>query len=138
MAKLILTASQLLIGGVDRSTWVTSVELAVEAEAKDVTVFTSGGFKENLSGLKSGNLAVTWDNDLAAGALDELMWAIFIASAATAFEVRAVNTARSTSNPGYTGSIIVTGWTPVSGAPGDVNGFNITYPTTGAVVRNVV
>jgi hypothetical protein len=138
MAKLILTAAQLLLNTVDRSSWVTNVELAVDAEAKDVTVFTSGGFKENLSGLKSGNLAVTWDNDLAAGSLDELMWALFIASAAVSFEVRAVNTARSTSNPGYTGSVILTGWTPISGAPGDVNGFNITYPTTGAVVRNVV
>lgn len=135
MAKLILTASSLLINAVDRANWVTRVELAVEAEAKDVTVFTSGGFKENLSGLKSGNLAVTWDNDLAAGSLDELMWALFIASAATTFEVRAVNTARSTSNPGYTGSIILTGWTPISGSPGDVNGFSVTYPTTGVITR---
>lgn len=136
MAKLILTASQLLLNGVDRSSWVTRVELAVEAEAKDVTTFSSGGFKENLSGLKSGNLAITWDNDLAAGLLDELMWALFIASAAVTFEVRAVNTGRSTSNPGYTGSVIVTGWTPVSGSPGDVNSFSVTYPTTGAIVRN--
>lgn len=138
MAKLILTASTILINAVDRSSWVTRVELAVQAEAKDVTVFTSGGFKENLSGLKDGTLAVTWDNDLAAGQLDELMWALFIASAATTFEVRAVSSARSTSNPGYTGSIILTGWTPIAGAPGDVNSFNVSYPTSGPIVRNVV
>src|SRR5580693_5904761 len=120
MAKLILTAASLLLNGVD---------LAVEAEVKDVTVFTSGGFKENLSGLKSGNLQIGWKNDLAAGALDELMWALFIASAAVTFEVRAVNSARSTSNPGYTGSVIINEWTPITGSPGDVNEFSVTYPT---------
>lgn len=138
MAKLILTAAQLLLNGVDRSSWTSSVELAVEAEVKDVTVFTSGGFKENLSGLKSGNLQIGWKNDLAAGALDELMWALFIASAAVTFEVRAVNTARSTSNPAYTGSVIVNGWTPITGSPGDVNEFSVTYPTTGIITRAVV
>jgi hypothetical protein len=135
MAKLILTAASLLLNGVDRSSWTSSVELAVEAEVKDVTVFTSGGFKENLSGLKSGNLQIGWKNDLAAGALDELMWALFIASAAVTFEVRAVNSARSTSNPGYTGSVIINEWTPITGSPGDVNEFSVTYPTTGVITR---
>jgi len=135
MAKLILTAAFLSLNGVDRSSWVSQVELAVEAEVKDVTVFTSGGFKENLSGLKSGNLQIGFKNDLAAGALDELMWALFIASAAVTFEVRAVNTTRTTSNPGYTGSVIVSSWTPVTGSPGDVNEFSVTYPTTGVVAR---
>lgn len=135
MAKLILTAAFLSLNGVDRSSWTSNVQLAVEAEAKDVTTFASGGFKENLSGLKSGNIQIGFKNDLAAGQLDELMWALFIASAAVTFEVRALQSARSTSNPGYTGSLIVTGWTPISGAPGDVNEQSVTYPSTGAIVR---
>jgi hypothetical protein len=136
MAKMILVSSVLLLNAVDRSTWVAKVELAVDAEAKDVTVFASGGFKENLSGLKSGNLAVTFDNDVVLAQLDDTMWTLFIASAPVTFEVRAASAARSTSNPGYTGSVIITGWTPITGSPGDVNAFSVTYPTTGAIVRN--
>lgn len=136
MAKMILTSTFLGLNSVDRSQWVARAELAVEAEAKDVTTFASGGFKENLSGLKSGNLAIMFDNDLAVSLLDETMWALFIAGAPVAFEVRAASAARSTSNPGYTGTVIITAWTPISGAPGDVNQFSVTYPTSAAIVRN--
>lgn len=135
MAKLILTAAFLSLNTVDRSSWTSNVQLAVDAEAKDVTTFASGGFKENLSGIKSGNLQIGFKNDLAAGALDELMWALFIASAPVAFEARAVNSARSTSNPGYTGFVILTNWTPITGAPGDVNELSVTYPTSAAIAR---
>lgn len=137
MAKLVLLASTVILATVDRSQWATSAELAVDAEAKEVTTFASGGFKENLGGIKSGNIQLNWDNDLAVGLLDDTMWTLFLANAAISFEVRAVNTARSTSNPGYTGNLIITNWTPISGAVGDVNGFSVTYPTTGAIVRNV-
>ena len=135
MAKMILVSTFLGLNAVDRSSWVARVELAVEAEAKDVTVFSSGGFKENLSGLKSGNVAIMFDNDVAVSQLDETMWALFIASAPVTFEVRAASGVASTSNPKYTGSLIVTAWTPMSGAPGDVNQFSVTYPTTGAITR---
>jgi len=135
MAKMILTSTFLGLNAVDRSQWVARVELAVEAEAKDVTTFASGGFKENLSGLKSGNIAIMFDNDVATAQLDETMWALFIASAAVTFEVRAASAVVGVSNPKYTGSLIITGWTPITGAPGDVNQFSVTYPTTGPVVR---
>jgi hypothetical protein len=135
MAKMILTSTILLLNAVDRSTWVARCELAVEAEAKDVTVFASGGFKENLSGLKSGNLAIMFDNDVATAQLDETMWTLFIASAPVTFEVRAASAVVGVSNPKYTGNIVITGWTPISGSPGDVNQFTVTYPTTGPVAR---
>lgn len=137
MAKMILTSLFTSINAVDRSQWVARSELAVQGEAKDITTFASGGFKENLVGLKSGDLALMLDNDMAVASLDETMWALFIASAAVSFEVRATSAARSTSNPGYTGNLVLTNWTPVSGAPGDVNQFSVTYPTTGAIVRNI-
>lgn len=135
MPKLVLVAAFASINAVDRSSWTSNVSLAVEAEAKDVTTFASGGFKENLSGLKSGNIAFGFKNDVAVGQLDDLMWTLFIAGAAVAFEVRASNASRSTSNPGYTGNLIITNWTPISGAPGDVNEQSVTFPTTGVISR---
>jgi hypothetical protein len=135
---MILFSTFLSINGVDRSSWTSRAEVAVEAETKDITTFASGGFKENLSGLKSGNIAIGFKNDTATGQLDELMWALFIASTAVTFEVRGTSAVVGASNPKYTGSLIVNGWTPVSGAPGDVNEFSVTYPTTGPVVRAIV
>jgi hypothetical protein len=135
MAKMILFSTFLSINAVDRSSWVSRAELAVEAETKDVTTFASGGFKENLSGLKSGNIAIGFKNDTATGQLDELMWTLFIAGTPVVFEVRGTSAVVGVSNPKYTGSLIVNGWTPVSGAPGDVNEFSVTYPTTGVITR---
>ena len=133
MAKMVLQAAYLALNGVDRSAWTSKVEVQVEVEEKDVTVFTSAGWKEVLGGLKSGSLAITFKNDVAASQLDELMWALL--GTVTTFEVRAANTAVSTSNPKYTGSVLINAWTPVSGSPGDVNEASYTFPTSAAVVR---
>ncbi len=133
MAILVLTAATLILNSVDRSALTSKVEVAADVDEKDVTTFTSAGWKSVLGGLKSGNLAVTFKNDLAAGGLDEIMWGLF--GTVVPFEVRAVNTARSTSNPGYTGNVLIKSWTPVTGAPGDVNEASYTFPTSGAITR---
>lgn len=133
MAKLVLTSTYLAINSVDRSSWVSKAEVAVEVESKDVTVFTSAGWKEVLGGLKSGNVAITFKNDVADSALDDTMWALL--GTVVTFEVRPTSAVVGTSNPKYTGSLLVNGWTPISGSPGDVNELSVTYPTSGAVSR---
>lgn len=133
MAKLVLTSTYLGLNSVDRSSWVSKVELAVEVEEKDVTVFTSAGWKEVLGGLKSGSIAITFKNDVADAALDDTMWALL--GTIVTFEVRATSSAVGTSNPKYTGSVLINGWTPISGSPGDVNELSVTFPTSGAVSR---
>lgn len=133
MPKMVLTAAFVSLATVDRSGDCSKVELSVEVEEKDVTTFLSLGWKVVTGGLKSGSLGLTLKNDLAVGALDEAMWNLF--GTVVPFKVRAVNTAASPSNPEYSGSVLVKAWTPVAGAPGDVNETNVTYPTSGAVAR---
>lgn len=133
MAKMVLTAAYLAINSVDRSSWCSKVELTAEVEEKDVTTFASNGWKEVLGGLASGSLAITFKNSVTDNELDELMWALF--GTVTTFEVRASNAVVGVSNPKYTGSILVKNWTPVAGAPGDVNEASYTWPTSGAVTR---
>lgn len=133
MAKMVLTSTYLALNSVDRSSWCSKVELTTEVDEKDVTTFASLGWKEVLGGLKSGSLAVTFKNDVAASQLDETMDALF--GSVTTFEVRATSSAVGTSNPKYTGSVLIKNWTPISGSPGDVNEASYTYPTSGAVTR---
>jgi hypothetical protein len=133
MPKMVLTAQYTEINAVDRSSWLNKTELAVEVEEKDVTVFTSLGWKENLGGIKSGNLALSFKNDVADNQLDETMWALF--GTVTTFACRPSNAAVGTSNPSYGGNILVKSWTPISGSVGDVNEASHTYPTSGVVAR---
>jgi hypothetical protein len=133
MAKTVITAEMVLINGTDISTYLKKGELSIEAEVQDATTYGSAGWKEELAGLKSGELSLSYLNDVAAAALDSIMWALL--GTVVTFEVRAVNTARTTSNPAYTGSVLIKEWKPVGGSVGDINGADVTYPTSGAVAR---
>ncbi|WP_433537597.1 phage tail tube protein [Micromonospora sp. CA-249363] len=133
MAKMVLTAAYLAINGTDLSTYTNSIELTTEVDEKDVTTFGSGGWKEVLGGLRSGGLSIEFKQDIAASALDSIMWALF--GTVVTFEVRLSNASVGTSNPKYTGSVLVKEWAPISGNVGDDASVKVSYPTSGAVTR---
>jgi hypothetical protein len=133
MAKMVLLAAYVNLNAVDLSTYGATAELVVEVEDKEVTTFGSLGWKEYLGGLKSGSLKIKFKQDVAVGNLDSLMWPLL--GTVIAFEVRLTNGARTTSNPAYTGNVLVKKWAPLSGSVGDVAEVDVEYPTTGAVTR---
>ncbi|MEU6279507.1 phage tail tube protein [Streptomyces sp. NPDC047028] len=133
MAKMVLLAEYVAINGTDLSDYAKKAELTTKVEEKDVTTYGSEGWKELLGGLKSGELALDFLQDFAASALDSIMWPLL--GTVVTFEVRPDNAAVGTSNPSYTGSILINGWNPVSGSVGDEATVGVSYPTSGAVAR---
>lgn len=133
MAKMVLLASMLQVNSVDVSAYATKIELTINVDEKDVTTFGSSGWKEVLGGIKSAGLNVTFQQDVAAGNIDSQMFALL--GSVVTFEVRLVNTARSTSNPAYTGSVLVSKWNPIAGAVGDDAEVSVSWPTSGVVLR---
>lgn len=133
MAKFVLTAGYVALNSTDLSSYCSSIQAQFEAESKDTTTFGSNGWHEELSGIKSGSLALQFKQDVAAAALDAIMWPL--AFTVVTFEIRAVNTTVTTSNPKYTGSVNIRQWNPISGGVGDVAEVSVTFPTTGAVSR---
>lgn len=133
MAKMVLLSTFVGINSVDRSSWCNKAELVVEVEAKDVTTFGSNGWMEYLGGLKSGTLSLEFKTDFADSALDDTMWALL--GTVVTFEVRPTSAAAGASNPSYTGSVLINGWTPISGNVGDEATVSVSFPVTGAVTR---
>ena len=133
MAKIVLTSAYTAINGTDRSSFITSSELSLESEAKEVTTYGSGGWKEFLGGLKSGELKLKFMQDLAAAQIDSIMFPLL--GTVVTFEVRATSAAVGTSNPKYTGSILISGWNPLEGSVGDEATVSVSYQTSGAVAR---
>ncbi|MEU1602686.1 phage tail tube protein [Micromonospora matsumotoense] len=133
MAKMIITASYLSLNGTDLSAYANSIELSIEVDEKEVTTFASGGWKEVLGGLKSGTLAIEFKQDVAASALDSIMWPLL--GTVVTFEVRLTNAAVGTSNPKATGSVLIKEWSPIAGGVGDVAEVKVSFPTSGAVTR---
>jgi len=133
MAKFVLTAAYTALNGTDRSSYLSSSELTIESEAKEVTNYGSGGWKEFLGGLKSGELKLKFFQDVAASAIDSIMWPLL--GTVVSFEVRATNAAVGTSNPKYSGSVLITGWNPIEGSIGDEATVSVSFPTSGAIAR---
>lgn len=134
MPAMVLTAAYLnLTGPGTVHNAMSKIELTAEVEEKDVTVFTSLGWKEVTGGLKSGSIAVVFKNDFTDDAIDEDLWAVF--GTVIAFEVRATQSAVGVSNPKYTGSVLIKQLTPIAGAVGDVAEQSLTWTTSGAITR---
>lgn len=136
MAKMVLLASYVAIASNDLSDHCSKIELSVEVEEKDVTTFASGGWTELLGGLGSGSLSLTFKQDYAASEIDSIMWPLFLTRTPQTFEVRADNGSVSTSNPKYTGSVLIKEWKPLTGSVGDVAEVEVSFPTSGAVTRS--
>lgn len=108
------------------------VEIPVKAEDKDATTFGQT-WKVRRGGLKDGNLNLTFLNDYVAANLDEIMWALV--GTVVPFEIRATSGTVTTSNPKYTGSILIQEWNPINGKVGDLVEIDVSFPTSGTVTR---
>lgn len=133
MGKQVLKNCYINLASNDLSANVSKVEFDDVFEEKDVTTYGSNGAKEVLAGLESGTVAITFKNDFAAGALDSIMWGL--RGTVVTFEIRPTQAVRGTSNPAYTGSILIKEWKPIAGSPGDVAEVSVSYPTSGVPAR---
>lgn len=130
---MVLTAAYFKIASTDLMSYTSKVEITAEVEEQDVTTFASLGWKEVLGGIKSGNIAADFLNDMTDNLLDEVMWGLF--GTVATFEARAQSATVTSSNPKYTGSCLVKSWAPISGSVGDVNKQSVTFPTSGVITR---
>ena len=129
----VLINSRIFAAGLDLTGYSSKLEVSAEVEEKDVTTFGSGGWKALLGGLKSGQIAITWKNDITVSALDSILWPLL--GTLSVFEVRGTSAVVGTSNPKYTGSALIKTLAPISGSVGDVNEQSVSFPTSGAVTR---
>jgi hypothetical protein len=134
MAVMSLTTQYTSINSVDESANIKSSTLTVDVNPLDTTDFASAGWVEQIGGLKSGTLAVEFQDDIVAAAIDSKLWAIL--GTVVPFEVRLTSAVVGASNPKWTGNILITGHS-VGGTVGDLAMKSLTFPTTGAVTRAV-
>lgn len=133
MAKIVLLDAQLSIANNDLTDYTSKIELSDEFEVKGTTNFGSGGAEENLGGLEKFELAVTFKQDYADNALDEIMWDLRRSN--VTFTCRAKETAVNASNPQYSGTVVISKWVPLAGNVGDVAEADVTFPGSGPLAR---
>ena len=133
MAVLALTSTYIEINSVDMSAYCDSVELTVDGVDLLTTNFGSGGWEERIGGLKSATLDLSFNQDFAATTVDDRIWPLF--NTVVTFAVRPTSSAVGTTNPSYSGSILINAYTPLSGAVGDLAEFDVSWPVSGTRTR---
>jgi len=132
MARIVLTNAVVKIGGVDLSDHIASVELSQEVEEVETTAFGDTA-RTRTGGLANNSLSLDFHQDFASASVDDTLNALVGGTAS--FEVLPAGTAVGATNPRYTGTVLLTEWTPVSGAIGELATASVTWPISGAVTR---
>ena len=132
MAKFVATDYKVTINGGTVSSSLASVELPIEVDEQETTAFGSA-WRTRIAGLKSGSITLEFHQDFAAGALDSILWPL-LGTNATVVVVPTSGTVTA-SNPSYSGTFLVTSYTPYASTVGDLATVSVTWPLTGELTR---
>lgn len=133
MAAIALLNAYIAINGTDLSSYCKQVELPWESDDLDTTTFGAGGAHTRIGGLQDSSLSLTFNQDYANAALDSILWPL--RNTLVSFEVRPTSSAASTSNPKYTGTVLINKLVPISGSVGDLVEQSVDWPVSGLIVR---
>jgi hypothetical protein len=132
LAKFVATDYKVTINGTNLSTSLASVELPIEIDEQETTAFGSE-WRTRIAGLKSGSITLEFHQDFAAGALDSILWPL-LGTNATVVVVPTSGSVTS-SNPSYSGTFLVTQYTPYASTVGDLATVSLTWSLSGALTR---
>jgi hypothetical protein len=132
MPKFVATGTKVSLNGTDISSSIARAELVVNSAEVEVTDFGSAGWTELTGGLKSGSVSLDFHADFGVGGVSNTFNTL-LGTIGTVTIIAANGTAASTATPQYTSQVLVTSFTPISGAVGDLSTFSVTFPTTGPV-----
>jgi hypothetical protein len=132
MAKFVVTGTKVTLNGTDISSSCARAELVINAAEVETTDFGSGGWTEVIGGLKSGSVSLDFHSDFGAGAVSQLFQGL-VGTIGTVTLIAANGTAASATTPEYEANVLISSFTPVAGAVGDLSTFSVTFPTSGAV-----
>ena len=130
MSKLVLTNSNVVLGGTDISSYVASITLSISVNEVQTTAFGSGA-TTRVGGLQDNSVTLEMHQDYSA--IEGLVYPLI--GSTTSLIIKPNGTAVGTANPSYTMTPLVTEWTPVNGAVGELATASITWPISGTVTK---
>jgi hypothetical protein len=131
VAKLVLNNANVTLAGTDISTNVASVTLTSSVNEVETTAFGQGAVTR-VAGLIDNSITLDLHQDYSA--VEGLVYPMLGGTAVT-ITVKPNGTAVSTANPSYTGSVLITEWTPVNGAVGELATVSVTWPISGTITK---
>ena len=133
MARIVLTDVQVLINtSTDISSYVSSITLnstvnEVQTTAMGNTAITRVG------GLVDSSVTLEFFQDFATSALESVIYPLV--GTVTAMKIKPTSSANSAVNPQYSFSALVSEWSPLSGAVGELSTASATWPISGVITK---
>lgn len=140
MAKLVLLDAVISVNDVDLSDRAQSATINSEADLVEANTFgATGGYKQNLIGLKDGSIDVTFTTDEDAASVNATLWPLHQAGTVFAVSVKADSAATSATNPEYImAEAVLPAFSPLAGDIGDLSTTDVTFQNAGqaGIVRS--
>lgn len=132
MAKFAATDYKIVVGGVNLSTNLNSVELSIEADDLETTAF-GGEWRTRVGGLKTGSITLSFLQDFGAGSVDATLYPLFNTLATVV--ITPTSGSVTSTNPSYTAVALVNQYMPFASSVGDIATLSVTWPTSGTITR---
>ena len=139
MARLVLTNVEVTIGGVDLSNHIASVTLGSTYDVVETTAFAGGNVpaaaKTRVAGLVDNSVTFEFHQDFDASSVEATIYPLL--GTVPTVTVQPVNASTAATNPLYSFSAVISEWTPLNGAVGELATASVTWPITGAITKAV-
>jgi hypothetical protein len=145
MARLVLTNAEVTIGGVNLSDHIASITLGSTYDVVETTAFagTTGASgnvplaaKSRVAGLVDNSVTLEFHQDFAAASVEQTIYPLLGTVVACVVQPVAAANVEAT-NPSYSFNAVVSEWTPLNGAVGELATASVTWPITGAITKAV-
>jgi hypothetical protein len=136
MARIVLTNAFISVGGVDLSDLVSSVSLSSTFDVVETSAFSSSATKTRVAGLADNSITLEFHQDYATGEVEQTIYPLLGTVAAVIVKPNGAST--SAFNPSYTCQAVISEWTPLNGAVGELASASVSWPVTGAITKAVV
>ena len=139
MARIVLTNVEVTIGAVDLSNHIASVTLGSTYDVVETTAFAGGNVpaaaKTRQAGLVDNSVTFEFHQDFAASSVEATIYPLL--GTVAACTVKPVDAAVAADNPEYQFNALVSEWTPLNGAVGELATASVTWPITGPITKDV-
>jgi hypothetical protein len=132
MARIVLTNCYVVFGSTDLSDHISSVSLSSSYDIIETTAFGQTA-KTRVAGLADNSVTFEFHQDYATSSVEQTIYPLL--GTAVTVTVKPVNAATSTVNPQYSFSTLVSEWTPLNGAVGELASASASWPISGAITK---
>lgn len=132
MAKFVTTDYQFTLDSNDLSSSAAAITLEITVEEQETTAFGNSS-RTRIGGLRDASLSIDFHQDFGAGGIDSILEPLL--GSVVPFSIQPTSEAVSATNPSYSGSVLITSYSPFANSVGDLASFSVTLPVSGDVTR---